>query len=232
VNLVDDLHAIAAALERESIPYAVCGGVAVTIHGATRTNKGIDMLVRRSDVVRVLDAVRPLGYAFAALPMTFDAVAANERHAQRVTKIESDRHLDLDVDLDLMLDEGALAGLLDDRITIDLPRGPLQVVSRSTLLAMKQMAGRAQDLADIEKLEADDGLSPWAVAQRLEKLRAAWVAENSRSLHARLRADAACRPATSLAIAAAARLDELRALLELTQYLHRGTFRSSDSSAS
>jgi hypothetical protein len=153
VNLVDDLHAIAAALERESIPYAVCGGVAVTIHGATRTTKDIDVLVRRVDVARVLDAVRPLGYAFAALPMTFDAGKANERHVQRVTKIEGDQHLVLD----LMLDEGALAGLLDDRITIDLPQGPLQVVSRSTLLAMKQMAGRAQDLADIEKLEADDG---------------------------------------------------------------------------
>jgi hypothetical protein len=75
-------------------------------------------------------------------------------------------------------------------------------------------------------------LSPQAVAQRLEELRAAWVAEDSKSLHARLRADSACRPATSLAVAAAARLDELRALLELTQYLHRATLRSSDSSAS
>jgi hypothetical protein len=153
VNLVDDLHAIAAALEGENIPYAVCGGVAVTIHGATRTTKDIDILVRRSDLSRILDAIRPLGYAFAALPMTFEAGTARERHVQRVTKIEGEQHLVLD----LMLDEGALAGYLDDRISIDLPQGPLQVVSRSALVAMKQMAGRAQDLADIEKLEADDG---------------------------------------------------------------------------
>ena len=30
MNLVDELHAIAAALTGASIPYAVCGGVAVT----------------------------------------------------------------------------------------------------------------------------------------------------------------------------------------------------------
>jgi hypothetical protein len=153
VNLVDDLHAIAAALETAGIPYAVCGGVAVTIHGATRTTKDIDVLVRRADLAHVLNAVRPLGYAFAALPMTFDAGTPRERHVQRVTRIEGDQHLVLD----LMLDEGALAGFLDDRITVELPEGPLRVVSRTALLAMKRMAGRSQDLADLEKLEGDDG---------------------------------------------------------------------------
>lgn len=153
MNLVDELHAVAATLERESIPYAVCGGIAVTIHGATRTTKDIDILVRREDLPRVLDAIRPLGYAFVALPMVFDAGTPRERHVQRVSKIEDAHHLVVD----LMLDEAALAGFLDDRMRIDLLEGPLSVVSRATLLTMKKMAGRAQDLADIEKLESDDG---------------------------------------------------------------------------
>jgi hypothetical protein len=152
MNLVDDLHSIAAALGTEKIPYAICGGLAVTIHGATRTTKDIDILVRREDLFRILDLVRPLGYLFAALPMTFDAGTARERHVQRVTKIEGKHHLVLD----LMLDEGALAGFLSDRQTIQLPEGPLDVVSREALLRMKAMAGRIQDLADIEKLEAGD----------------------------------------------------------------------------
>jgi len=33
VNLVDELHAIAAALRSDGIRYAVCGGLAVTIYG-------------------------------------------------------------------------------------------------------------------------------------------------------------------------------------------------------
>jgi 2-hydroxychromene-2-carboxylate isomerase len=153
VNLVDELHAVTAALESDGIPYAVCGGVAVTIHGATRTTKDIDLLVRREDVPRILEILRGLGYLFAALPMTFDAGTARERHVQRVTKIEGDHHLVVD----LMLDEAALAGFLADHIDVELPEGRLRVVSRAGLLAMKRMAARPQDDADVERLEAGDG---------------------------------------------------------------------------
>jgi hypothetical protein len=152
MNLVDELHAIARALAAKGIPYAVCGGVAVTIHGATRSTKDIDLLVARDDVTRVLDAVRPLGYAFVALPMTFDAGTDRERHVQRVSKIEGEHHLVLD----LLLAEASFAGFLDGRIEVELPEGPLAVVARATLVRMKQLAGRAQDLADLEKLEAVD----------------------------------------------------------------------------
>ena len=152
MNLVDELHAIAAALTAAGIPYAVCGGVAVTVHGATRSTKDIDVLVSRADLARVMDAVRDLGYAFAALPITFDAGTPKERHVRRVSKIEGQHHLVLD----LILAEAAFAGMLEDRVEVRLPEGPLAVVSRATLLRMKRLAGRAQDIADLEKLEADD----------------------------------------------------------------------------
>lgn len=152
MNLVDELHAIAAALTAAAIPYAVCGGVAVTAHGATRSTKDIDILVSRADLSRALDAVRPLGYAFAALPMAFDAGTERERHVQRVSKIDGEEHLLLD----LLLAEAAFTGLLDDRVEVSLPEGPLSVVSRAALIRMKRMAGRAQDVADLERLEAGD----------------------------------------------------------------------------
>lgn len=69
---------------------------------------------------------------------------------QRVTKIEGKEHLLLD----LLLAEAALDGALDDRVEVDLPEGPLSIVSLPTLVRMKRLAGRAQDLADLEKLEA------------------------------------------------------------------------------
>lgn len=154
MNLVDELHAVAAALESEGIPYAICGGVAVTIHGATRTTKDIDLLVRRNDLERILAAIRPLGFTFVALPSRYDVGTPQERSCQRVTKIDGEHHLVVD----LMLDEGALAGFLADCTTIELPEGPLRVVSRDALLRMKRKAGRIQDLADLERLEASDAM--------------------------------------------------------------------------
>ncbi len=152
MNLVDELHAITTALATAQVIYAVCGGVAVTIHGATRSTKDIDLLVSREDLARALEAVRPLGYTFAALPMTFDPGTPKERHVQRVSKVVDQEHLLID----FMIAETAFAGALDDRIEISLPEGPLSVVSLVTLIRMKKLAGRAQDLADLERLEAVD----------------------------------------------------------------------------
>lgn len=153
MNLVDELHAIAAALRSAGVRYAVCGGVAVSAHGAPRSTKDIDIIIAAEDLQLALDAVRPLGYAFLALPMTFDAGTERERTVQRVSKLQGSDHLLLD----LLLANASLAGALDDRLEVQLPEGPLAVVSRATLIRMKQLAGRAQDLLDLEQLERSNG---------------------------------------------------------------------------
>jgi len=153
VNLVDELYAVTAALTAAGILYAVCGGIAVTAHGAPRTTKDIDILVYRNDVRRVLDVVRPLGYDIPALPMTFDAGTERERHIQRVSKVEGPHHLLLDV----LIAEAAYAGTLEDRVEVTLPAGTLAMVSRATLIRMKRLAGRPIDLQDLENLGANDG---------------------------------------------------------------------------
>src|SRR5687767_11056248 len=135
MNLVDELHAIAATLHSAGVRYAVCGGVAVSAHGAPRSTKDIDIVVEPEDLPRVLEAVRPLGYVFLALPMTFDRGTARERNVQRVSKIEGQDHLLLD----LLLANASLAGALEDRLEVQLPEGPLTIVSRVTLIRMKQI---------------------------------------------------------------------------------------------
>lgn len=152
MNIVDELHAIAAALRAAGVPYAVCGGIAVTAYGATRTTKDIDVAVAREHLAAALAAVAPLGYTIPAGPMTFGAGTPQERHVQRVNKIVGAEHLVLD----LLIAEAAYAGVLDDRVEVALPAGSLTFVSRDVLLRMKRLAGRPIDLADIEKLEGGD----------------------------------------------------------------------------
>lgn len=153
MNLVDELHAVAAVLTRERIAYAVCGGVAVSAHGAPRTTKDIDIVVGRADLARSLEAVRAIGYAFPALPMVFEEGTPRERHVQRVSKVVGKEHLLLD----FLIDEVAFAGALDDRVEVTLPEGPISLVSLPSLLRLKRLAGRPQDLIDLERLEALDG---------------------------------------------------------------------------
>jgi hypothetical protein len=153
VNLVTELHAVCTALVRAGVRHAICGGVAVTIHGATRSTKDIDILIAPADVEAALDAVRPIGYKFAAFPLVFDEGTTRERHVQRVSKIDGGEHMVLD----FLLEQAAFAGLLANPVEVVLPEGPLWVVPREVLVDMKRMAGRHQDLADLEELGAGDG---------------------------------------------------------------------------
>lgn len=148
MDLVAEMHAIAAALDDAGIPYAVCGGVAVTAYGAPRSTEDLDIIVFPIDVTRVLDAVRPLGYVFAALPLRFDEGTERERVVQRVTKVVDGEHLVLD----LLSAVGPFDDALADVVEVDLPAGGLRLVSRATLERMKRLAGRPKDLADLEAL--------------------------------------------------------------------------------
>ena len=152
VDLVAEMLGVARALAGAGVRFAVCGGVAVTAHGAPRSTDDLDVLVHPDDVQAAIDAVRPLGYRFVALPMTFDAGSERERTVQRITKVEGDAHLVLD----FLHAAGALAGMLSGTRTVQLPEGELTLVDRETLLRMKRLAGRPKDLADIEALEAGD----------------------------------------------------------------------------
>jgi hypothetical protein len=153
VNLVSELHAVEQALVAAKVRHAICGGVAVTIHGAVRSTKDIDILIAPADLDQALDAVRPIGYKFAALPLVFDEGTQRERHVQRVSKVEDGEHLVLD----FLLEKAAFAGLLNNPIEVVVPEGPLWVVPRDVLVHMKRLAGRNQDLADLEKLDSERG---------------------------------------------------------------------------
>lgn len=148
MDLIAELANVSRALERAGVPYAVCGGIAVTIHGHVRATKDIDLLIRPEDRDRALEIVSALGFDRQALPMTFGAGTATERHVQRVTKLEAGESLTVDFLMVGPLYEGAWSA----RESYAWEGATLTVVSLDGLLAMKRIAGRAQDLADIERL--------------------------------------------------------------------------------
>ena len=149
MDLVAELASVSRALDGAGVPYAVCGGIAVTIHGHVRATKDIDLLIRPEDRERALAVVASLGFDRAALPMTFGAGTPTERQLQRVTKLEEGESLTIDFLIVGALYEAAWA----QRETYEWEGTRMTVVSREGLLAMKRIAGRKQDLADIERLE-------------------------------------------------------------------------------
>jgi len=151
LDLYDEFASLVAALEATSADYAICGGMAMAIHGFARATVDVDLLVPPSAVVRVLASAHGLGYTIPADPMNFANGAVDIR---RVTKIDAVSH-DL-LSLDLLLVTPAIEQVWNERVRVRWDRGELWVVSRRGLASLKRLRGSGQDRDDIERLEGDD----------------------------------------------------------------------------
>lgn len=140
------LDALATSLDAAGIPYAVCGALALAVHGHPRATKDIDLLAAPEDIAAIKAIARTHGFTIEALPMTFSASGIT---VHRVSRISGNRL----VTLDLLEGSGALAPVWAAREQVTTERGALWVVSRQGLVTMKLAAGRPQDLADLARLE-------------------------------------------------------------------------------
>lgn len=145
-TLLDEFKSITSSLNNAGIEYAVCGGWAMAIHGLPRATMDIDLLILAEDLDRVLAVAKANGFDIEGLPLHF------EIEIRRISKIDRESKKLITLDL-LLVGENSL-DIWTNREAVDWREGTTWVVSRDGLIKMKRIAGRKQDLADIEKLEA------------------------------------------------------------------------------
>ena len=103
MNLQEEFLALIDALNQAGAEYGVCGGIALAIHGYPRFTKDIDVLIRPADVARISAIAAERGFHIAANPLRFDAGKPTERQVRRISKIEGEDVMTLD----LLLAEGS-----------------------------------------------------------------------------------------------------------------------------
>lgn len=148
MDLYQELRDLIDAIEASEIPYAVCGGIAVVLHGHARLTKDIDMLIRGEDLDAVRGVIKPLGFELEAGVMPFGVGTPAEREIFRISKVVGEQVLPLD----LLLVSTAYETVWDSRESFDWGDRKIWVVSLDGLATMKRMSGRHQDLADLENL--------------------------------------------------------------------------------
>jgi len=141
LNLVKGLNAA-------GVEYALCGGLAVVVYGYARMTKDIDVLVRREDLERARSVARDCGFTVDSGLIPFGVGTEKEHEIYRVLKV-------LGPDI-LTLDFVLVAPIYDDvwegRETVEWEGSRMQIVSLEGLAKMKRLAGRTQDMADLEQL--------------------------------------------------------------------------------
>ncbi len=145
MDLYDELRGLVAVLEQQHIEYAICGGVALALHGYPRFTKDIDLLILAADCDRVLEIAERRGFLDPAGRIPFE-----NGDVYRTSKIVGTDILTLDI----LLVNAALEDVWNGREVYCWRELDVQVVSSQGLIKMKRMAGRGQDLLDVEKLES------------------------------------------------------------------------------
>ncbi len=148
LRLIEQLKRLLDALAQEKLEYALCGGIAVNIHGHVRTTQDIDVLVQEKDLSRVMPLLQRLNFTFTSGRVPFQAGTADERKLYRATQIEDTDVLTVDV----LIVTPILEDVWESRQVFAWLDRAVTVVSLEGLTKMKLMAGRHQDLADLENL--------------------------------------------------------------------------------
>jgi predicted nucleotidyltransferase len=149
VTIYEELTRVLAALDQSGVEYALVGGLAVAVWGAPRATKDIDLLVQPDQVGQAMASLRDCGFTLEALPLEFK----DGTTIQRVNKVDQAGNL---MTVDLMLVNRSLTPAWSSRMRLPLGAAQVVVISREALIAMKALAGRPQDIADIQNLKELD----------------------------------------------------------------------------
>ena len=149
-NLFEEFRIIVGALAAARVPYAVCGGIAMSIHARPRATIDVDLLAPPAAVASIAEALAPHGFARREPAPT--QLAGGDVVMHRLTKIVPG---DPEV---LMLDviearPGPTERAWGTRMDVEWEGHPVTVVSRAGLIELKRLRGSAQDMADIALLE-------------------------------------------------------------------------------
>jgi predicted nucleotidyltransferase len=149
------------ALNDAGVRYLVVGGLAVVAHGYVRHTADIDLVVQleRKNLTRALEVLSRLNYKPKA-PVSIFEFADPERRREwieeknmKVFSLRSEDHPLTEVDV-FVREPFDFAACWENRLIQELVPGvAINFVPIETLLALKQEAGRPEDLLDIARLE-------------------------------------------------------------------------------
>jgi hypothetical protein len=157
---LESIESIVRVLNEAGVPFIVVGGLAVVAHGYGRHTQDLDLVIRlRPDFIRsAFRALASLGYR-PIVPVTADGFADAAQRTRwmqekgmSVPSFHSDSYRQTPVDVfaaepfDFQAEYDAA---LVDEVGPGLPMG---IVRLETLLRLKQLAGRPQNLADMDGL--------------------------------------------------------------------------------
>ena len=158
---VRSIETIVKALNDAKVQYLIVGGLAVVAHGYERFTDDVDLVIglEPENIVKGVRALLNVGYRMSIPVKPEDFADPKTREAWRrekdmvVLKLWSDTHRRTPIDIFVYepFDFAREYASAKWEEVVETARAP--VIRYESLLAMKRLAGRPQDMADIAALE-------------------------------------------------------------------------------
>lgn len=152
--ITDEMFQLADAFAKYQLEYALCGGLAVAIHGRPRLTLDIDIVVTSEDMTKAIEIAGTVGFDDASGWITLPASNIGIDRLYRLNKFSGSDFLTLDL-LEVDSSENAI---FQDRERVQIDGRIIQLLSRAALIQMKNNSGRTKDRLDVELLrdESDE----------------------------------------------------------------------------
>lgn len=148
------------ALKKEGIDYVVVGGLAVVLHGVVRLTADLDLIValKKENIQKFTQVMKKLGYQSKAPVNALDLGDSEKRQIwihEKNMKVfsfyhQKNHHKLVDV---FVTEPIPFKSINKNKKMIKAGRIEIPICSMEHLIKLKKIAGRPQDLADIEALK-------------------------------------------------------------------------------
>ncbi len=151
MDLLSELVELIQQLEEAKVPYALCGGFALSVYGVTRPTKDVDILLPAAALPLLRRTIMRVGYEHEGAT---DSRRGGQVLISRFFKIDEDQKTGLR--LDVVHVTPLLQEVWDGRRTLSSEMGQVTVVTKEGLVELLRLRDSASDHAVIARLETWD----------------------------------------------------------------------------
>jgi len=151
IDLIGELGRLLRSLESRGVEYALCGGFAVAVHGFLRATTDIDLVILEETLPVAKECLKECGFVFDNGFIPFPSKGVR---FYRMAKIVDQEVLMVDI-----LFTQADSELWTTREKLEWREGVVWVLSKKSLIWMKEGTGRPKDEMDVLELRrlTDEG---------------------------------------------------------------------------
>jgi hypothetical protein len=147
LSLYEEFFRITATLNERGVPYAVIGGMAVSLHTTPRFTRDIDVLLCAKDLESLCAAMAVVGYSQWADPWTF---LSTNITLHRFLKFSGEDMLMVDV---MVGNEPRYDAMVDRAIVRETPSGSVRLACKEDIITLKLGRNSDIDRTDIKALQ-------------------------------------------------------------------------------